>query len=59
MMSVGLGENDANKYLDRVTQGKANVACMNSPFNVTLSGDVWPIDQLDGISKPRASLIEN
>ena len=51
MMSVGIGVNEANAYLDRVTQGKAVVACINSPASVTVSGDVCALDQLEGILK--------
>ena len=47
MMSVGLGENEANKYIDGTVQGKAIVACINSPVSVTVSGDVGALDQLD------------
>ena len=47
MMSVGLGEMEANQHLDRVAQGKAVVACINSPSSVTVSGDVCALDQLD------------
>ena len=51
MMSVGIGTNEANQYLDRIVQGKAVVACINSPSSVTLSGDVCALDQLDEIFK--------
>lgn len=47
MMSVGLGEMEANQYLDRIAQGKAIVACINSPASVTVSGDVCALDQLE------------
>ena len=50
-MSVGMGENEANKYLDRITQGKAIIACVNSPSSVTMSGDVCALDQLHEIFK--------
>ena len=51
MMSVGLGETEVNTYLNRIVQGKAIVACTNSPSSVTLSGDVCALDQLDKIFK--------
>ena len=51
MMSVGLGEDDTESYLDRITQGQAVVACINSPSSVTVSGDVCALDQLDKILK--------
>ena len=47
MMSVGLGENEANKYIEKTARGKTIVACVNSPASVTLSGDVCALDQLD------------
>ena len=47
MMSVGLGEAEANTYLNKVAQRKAVVACINSPSSVTVSGDVCALDQLD------------
>ena len=50
-MSVGLGENQANTYLGRMALGKAVIACVNSPSSVTLSGDVYALDQLDSIFK--------
>lgn len=50
-MSVGLGQNEANRYLEKYVQGKAIVACINSPFSVTVSGDVCALDQLDKVFK--------
>lgn len=47
MMSVGLGENEANKYIEKTARGKAIVACVNSPASVTLSGDVCALEQLE------------
>ena len=47
MMSVGLGENEVNRYIDRTAQGKAIVACINSPDSVTVSGDAWALEKLD------------
>ncbi len=46
-MSVGLGANEANRYVDSIGKGKVIVACINSPASVTLSGDVCALDQLD------------
>jgi len=48
MMSVSLGEKEANKYIDGIAKGKATVACINSPSSVTLSGDVCVLHQLEG-----------
>ena len=40
MLSVGLGEDEASRYLENLTQGQAIIACINSPNSVTVSGDV-------------------
>lgn len=47
MLSVGLGEQDAAKYLEGLTEGKAVVACINSPRSVTISGDAAAVDEVD------------
>lgn len=47
MLSVGLGETDAAKYLENLTRGKAVVACVNSPRSVTISGDAAAIEEVD------------
>ena len=49
MMSVGLGRDEADTYLNHLTCGKAVVACINSPASVTLSGDVMAIEELEDI----------
>lgn len=49
MMAVGLGESEANGYIDRIAPGKAVAACINSPASVTISGDVWALDKLDQV----------
>ncbi|KAM3083977.1 hypothetical protein ACMFMG_001916 [Clarireedia jacksonii] len=53
MMSVGLSERDVQPYLDRVTiaPGKLPlvVSCINSPKNVTISGDVSDIERLQAL----------
>jgi len=47
MMSVNLAESEAESYLVRASLlGHVSVACINSPGNVTLSGDEKAIDQL-------------
>ena len=47
MLSVGLGEDDAAKYLKDLTRGKALVACINSPHSVTISGDGDAVNEVD------------
>lgn len=41
MMAVGLSEKDADAYIEALDPafGRASVACINSPTNVTVSGD--------------------
>jgi NADPH:quinone reductase-like Zn-dependent oxidoreductase/SAM-dependent methyltransferase len=50
MMSVGLSEDDANDLLTSYAQASSafgvSVACINSPCNVTLSGEEGLIDDL-------------
>jgi NADPH:quinone reductase-like Zn-dependent oxidoreductase/ubiquinone/menaquinone biosynthesis C-methylase UbiE len=48
MMAAGLSAQDAIKYAERLTKGKAVVACVNSPDSVTLSGDSDAIEELEG-----------
>lgn len=47
MMAAGVSEADALPYIQKVTEGVAVVACINSPSSVTLSGDVSAINQLE------------
>lgn len=53
MMSVNLAEPEAESYLVKASlPGHVSVACINSPTNVTLSGDEITIDQLQvGLEK--------
>lgn len=47
MMSVNLAESEAESYLMKASLlGPVSVACINSPNNITLSGDENAIDQL-------------
>lgn len=39
MLATSLGEDDILRYLKRVKTGRAVVACCNSPFSTTISGD--------------------
>ncbi|KAG9239333.1 hypothetical protein BJ875DRAFT_491623 [Amylocarpus encephaloides] len=47
MLAVGLGEVAIKPYLDQVTDEQVIVACINSPLNVTLSGDLAAISQVE------------
>ncbi|KAL4966473.1 polyketide synthase [Aspergillus stella-maris] len=46
MIAVGLSREQANGYIGRLAHGKVVVACVNSPSNVTVSGDLDAIDEL-------------
>ncbi|KAL4798426.1 hypothetical protein BDV19DRAFT_386313 [Aspergillus venezuelensis] len=49
MCAVGLGREEAQKYIDQVTEGELTIACVNSPVSVTVSGDRTGLDQLEGL----------
>ncbi|CAH0027307.1 unnamed protein product [Clonostachys rhizophaga] len=49
MMSVGLGEDEATELLQGLQSGKAVTACVNSPSNVTISGDTAALDEISSI----------
>ena len=52
MMSVGLAEEDTKKYLAKLAPSEvAIIACVNSPSNVTVSGDALALDKLEGLLK--------
>jgi acyl transferase domain-containing protein len=46
MLVAGISEDQARDYLKRVFDGKVVIACVNSPSNVTISGDMLGIKQL-------------
>jgi NADPH:quinone reductase-like Zn-dependent oxidoreductase/ubiquinone/menaquinone biosynthesis C-methylase UbiE len=50
MVSVGLSEEEAKLYIDRVSQdlgpGDLTIACINSPKNVTISGNRKSVEEL-------------
>ncbi|KAK0758949.1 hypothetical protein N5P37_008436 [Trichoderma harzianum] len=46
MLAAGLSETDAQKYLSKYSEQTVNVACINSPTSVTLSGDAAAIDEI-------------
>jgi acyl transferase domain-containing protein len=45
MMSVGLGEREVEPFMEGL-EGCAGIACVNSPNNVTISGDSEAIDTI-------------
>lgn len=46
MLVTGVGEHQIQPYLEQVSNGRAYVACVNSPSNTTLSGDMDAIVQI-------------
>ena len=46
MMAVGLSKEESLPFLAALTEGKAVVACSNSPSSITISGDKAAIDEL-------------
>ena len=52
MMSVGLSEEETQTYLSMLAPSEvAVVACINSPSNVTVSGDSLALTKLEGLLK--------
>ncbi|KAI8627782.1 putative polyketide synthase [Xylariaceae sp. FL1651] len=48
MLSVGLSENDVQPYLNMLEKyGDVVIACVNSPSNVTLSGEILALAELE------------
>lgn len=47
MLATGLGADDVQVYLGRITTGQITVACKNSPSSTTISGDAVAIAELD------------
>ncbi|KAL2258524.1 hypothetical protein VTK26DRAFT_8144 [Humicola hyalothermophila] len=47
MVAVGLGANDGQQYLSRVSRGKVVLACENSPNSITVSGDICGLEELE------------
>lgn len=54
MMAIGMSPEEVQPYLERLTSGKAVVACVNSPSSVTVSGDAEVISELSGVLKDTA-----
>ncbi|KFX94444.1 hypothetical protein V490_04344 [Pseudogymnoascus sp. VKM F-3557] len=49
MLAVGLGEAGCQLYLDRLQDGDASIACENSPWSTTVSGDYAAIKELESV----------
>lgn len=62
MLAAGLSDTDAQKYLSKYSEYAVNVACINSPTSVTISGDVSAIEEIgarleeDGIFNRRLAV---
>lgn len=46
MLAAGVGPEDAEQYINDITDGRVVVACVNSPSSVTLSGDMVAVDEV-------------
>ena len=53
IMAVGLGDEEASRYLADLKPGNAVVACANSPTSTTVSGDEAAVDELLDILQQR------
>ena len=51
MLAVGLGEAEARPYLDVAKNGRAVIACANSPSSSTISGDVDAVADIEAAFK--------
>ncbi|PNP44248.1 hypothetical protein TGAMA5MH_03854 [Trichoderma gamsii] len=62
MLAAGLSDTDAQQYLSKYSEYAVNVACINSPTSVTISGDVSAIEEIgarleeDGIFNRRLAV---
>ncbi|GLI79916.1 putative PKS/NRPS-like protein biosynthetic cluster [Penicillium ochrochloron] len=56
MIAIGMSSKAVQGYLERLTSGKAVVACINSPSSVTVSGDVTAVDELSENLKDKSVL---
>ncbi|GIJ86782.1 polyketide synthase [Aspergillus pseudoviridinutans] len=51
MVAVGLGLEDTESYLKRLTSGgQAVVACINSPSSITVAGDLSAVKELEDLA---------
>ena len=54
MLAVGLPKEEAQSFIAALTSGSVNVACVNSPSNVTVSGDRAAILELSAVLQTRS-----
>lgn len=52
MVAIGLGQQQAEDYLARLTcGGKAVLACNNSPSSVTVAGDLVAVEEIEAMAR--------
>lgn len=51
MLAVGTSESEIRTWIERLSEGNLGIACVNSPSNVTVSGDARAIDELEHMLK--------
>ncbi|KAK9350529.1 hypothetical protein V1523DRAFT_428941 [Lipomyces doorenjongii] len=49
MMAVGLSRDETQDFINHLNNVRANIACINSPSSVTVSGDEASIDELQAV----------
>ncbi|KAK1561623.1 LOW QUALITY PROTEIN: beta-ketoacyl synthase domain-containing protein [Colletotrichum navitas] len=57
MLAVGCSREKAERLIAEVTTGYLTVACVNSPSNVTISGDVAAIEELHNMLKKTSMFV--
>jgi acyl transferase domain-containing protein len=55
MLAVGMSKGEVDVLISGVQKGVVNVACVNSPNSVTVSGDTPAIDELEDIIKSKGA----
>ena len=53
MLAIGTSHEDATSMIGELKNGQVVVACINSPFSVTVSGDAGAIDELQSAVEKR------
>ncbi|RHZ51660.1 putative polyketide synthase [Aspergillus thermomutatus] len=53
MLAVGMSSAQIEPFLNALKNGKAVVACINSPSSVTVSGDIEAIEELEKVLKEK------
>ena len=53
MTAVGMGRQEVKPILDELKNGKATIACSNSPMSTTVSGDKSALDELQQVLRKK------